>query len=46
MTVWKYNRIVGHSRCQECGGSYSASNELSEEEIKRAAKDLMPWIQQ
>ena len=44
MTVWKYNKIVGHSRCTECGGMYSSKEEIPEEYLEDAAKKLMPWL--
>ena len=44
-TVWKYNKRIGHSRCIECGGMFSISDEISEEEKYRLVKKLMPWIQ-
>lgn len=44
MTTWHYDKISGHSRCTECGGWFSASQEVPEEAIPVAAKRLMPWI--
>ena len=43
-TIWILNKKLGHSRCSECGGIYSAENEVPEEAITVAAKRLMPWI--
>jgi len=43
-TIWKYNRMVGHSRCTKCGGIFSVSGEITEEEKEKLVKKLMPWI--
>lgn len=45
-TLWHYNKVVGHSRCTECGGMYSSREEIPEEDLKKAAKNLMPWLQE
>lgn len=44
LTDWQYNKVVGHSRCMECGGMFSSKHELSPEIIDNASKKLMPWI--
>ena len=43
-TVWKYNKMVGHSRCTKCGGMFSISDEIAEEEKHQLIKKLMPWV--
>lgn len=43
-TEWQYNKIVGHSRCTECGGAYSTEEEVPEEIIPVVAKRLLPWV--
>ena len=43
-TIWKYNKVVGHSRCLECGGMYSTKEEVPDSVLKDAARKLMPWI--
>jgi hypothetical protein len=43
-TIWKYNKIVGHSRCTQCGGSFSTSHEVPEDAIEDIAVRLMPWV--
>jgi hypothetical protein len=45
-TLWHYNKVVGHSRCTECGGMYSSREEIPEEDLEKAAKNLMPWLQE
>ncbi len=44
ITEWSFNRVVGHSRCTECGGMYSSQHEIPEEQLTEVAKRLMPWI--
>jgi len=44
LTEWEYNHVVGHSRCTECGGSFSSSEEIPEEKLGEVAKKLMPWV--
>ena len=46
MTEWKYNRVIGHSRCTECGSAYSARHEIPPETISELVGQLMPWIKQ
>jgi hypothetical protein len=43
-TTWRYNPVVGHSRCTECGGSYSTKEEVPEEKLQEIARKMMPWI--
>jgi len=43
MTIWKYNKLVGHSRCTECGSIFSARTEVPEERLQEVAERLMPW---
>lgn len=43
MTIWKYNKAIGHSRCTECGSSFSARTEVPEEKLSEVASRLMPW---
>lgn len=43
-TIWHYNRTVGHSRCTQCGGAFSTSNEVPDEVINDIAAKLMPWV--
>ena len=43
-TIWRYNRIAGHSRCTECGCAYATENEVDDTIIEKLKAKYMPWI--
>lgn len=40
ITIWKYNKAIGHSRCSECGSWFSTNATEEDKKFAKAQREL------